>query len=52
MKKFSIKHTSRIKVVYLPIDAQENCFKKNFKVYIKTGPTCFGVITIIRECII
>jgi hypothetical protein len=32
---------------YLPTDAQENCFKKNFKIYIKTAPTCFGAITII-----
>jgi hypothetical protein len=25
---------------YLPTDAQENCFKKNIKIYIKTAPTC------------
>jgi len=30
-----------IKVVYLPTDTQENCFKKNIKIYIKTAPTCF-----------
>jgi hypothetical protein len=41
-----------IKVFYLPTDAQENCFKKNIKIYIKTAPTCFGSVTIIRERII
>jgi len=41
-----------IKVFYLPTDAQENCFKKNIIIYIKTTPTCFGLITIIREHII
>jgi len=25
---------------------------KNIKIYIKTAPTCFSSITIIRECII
>jgi hypothetical protein len=40
-----------IKVFYLPTDAQENCFKKNIRIYIKTAPMCFGLITIIRECI-
>jgi hypothetical protein len=45
------KHPN-IRVFYLPTDAQENCFKKNFKIYIKTAPTCFGLITIIRECVI
>jgi hypothetical protein len=35
-----------------PTDAQESCFKKNIKIYIKTAPTCFGLITIIRERII
>ena len=34
---------------YLPTDAQENCYKNNIKIYIKTAPTCFGVIAIIRE---
>jgi hypothetical protein len=33
---------------YLPTDAQENRFK-NIKIYIKTAPTYFGAITIIRE---
>jgi len=37
------------KFFYLPTDAQENCFKKNIKIYIKTTPACFGSITIIRE---
>jgi hypothetical protein len=41
-------HLDIIKVL-LPTDAQENCFKRSIKVYIKTAPTCFGVITIIRE---
>ena len=45
-------HFDIIKVFYLPTEAQENCFKKNNKIYIKTAPTCFGVITIIRERII
>jgi len=35
--------------VLLTTDAQENCFKMGTKIYIKTVPTCFGVITIIRE---
>jgi len=41
-------HLDIIKVL-LPTDAQENCFKMSIKIYIKTVPTCFGVITIIRE---
>jgi hypothetical protein len=45
-----------IQVVYSPTDAQVNCLKNNFKIYIKidikTAPTCFGAITIIRERII
>jgi hypothetical protein len=32
---------------YLPTDAQLNCLKNNFKIYIKidikTAPTCFGI---------
>jgi len=35
--------------VLLPTNAQENCFKRNINIYIKTAPTCFGVITIIRK---
>jgi len=41
-----------IRVFYLPTDAQEKCFKKNIKIYIKTAPTCFSLITVIREHII
>jgi len=41
-------HLDIIKV-FPPTDAQEKCFKRNIKIYIKTAPTCFGVITIIRE---
>ena len=37
-------------------DAQVNCLKNSFKIYIKinikTSPTCFGAIIIIRERII
>jgi hypothetical protein len=36
----------------LTTDAQEFCFKTNIKIYIKNAPTCFGLITIIRECAI
>jgi len=43
---------SNIKVFYLPSDAQENFFKTNIKIYIKTAATCFGLITIIRERVI
>jgi hypothetical protein len=35
--------------VLLPTDVKENCFKRSIKIYMKTTPTCFGVITIIRE---
>jgi len=44
-----IKSGIFIKVFCLPTDAQENCFKRNIKIYIKTTPTCFGLITIMRE---
>ena len=48
--------TSKLKYFYSPTDAQLNCLKNNCKIYnkidIKTAPTCFGVITIIRERII
>jgi hypothetical protein len=30
---------------YLPTDVQKNCLK-NIKIYIKTAPTYFGLITI------
>jgi hypothetical protein len=45
-------HLDIIKVSYLPTDAQENCFKKNIKIYIKTAPTCFDAVTINRKRII
>jgi len=45
-------HFNIINVFYIPTDTQENCFKKNIKIYIKTAPTCFGATTIIREHII
>jgi hypothetical protein len=41
-----------IGVYYLPIDAKESCFKNNIKIYIKTSPKYFGLITIIRKSII
>jgi hypothetical protein len=44
-----VKQPKSIKVFYLPTDPEENCFKKNIKICIKTAPTCFGAITIIRE---
>jgi hypothetical protein len=48
-----VKFYTVIKVFYTPTDAQVNCLKNNFKIYIKidikTAPTCFGAITIIRE---
>jgi hypothetical protein len=45
-------HLDIIKVFYLPTDAQENFFKKNVKIYIKTAPTYFGANTIITERVI
>jgi len=35
----------------LPTDAKENCFQRSIKIYIKItrAPTCFDVITFIRE---
>jgi len=30
---------------YSPTDAQVNCLKNNFKIHIKTAPTCFGTVT-------
>jgi hypothetical protein len=48
----TVQHLGIIRVFYLPTDAQESCFKKNIKIDIKTAPTCFGAITIIRERII
>jgi len=51
---FFYSHTMHLAIikVLLPTDAQGKCFKRNVKIYIKNAPTCFGVITIIRERII
>jgi len=42
-------HLDIIKVFYSPTDAQVNCLKNNFKIYIKinikTAPTCFCAVT-------
>ena len=47
---------SKVYFFFSPTDAQVNCLKNNFKIYIKidikTAPTCFGATTIIRERII
>jgi len=43
--------STHIKVL-LPTDAQENCLKRSIKICTKTALSCFGVITIIRECTI
>jgi hypothetical protein len=52
----AVLHLDTIKVFYPPTDPQVNCLKNNFKIHIKidikTAPTCFGAITIIRERII
>jgi uncharacterized membrane protein YcgQ (UPF0703/DUF1980 family) len=45
-------HLDIIEVFYSPTDAEESCFKRNIKIYIKTAPTCFVLIAIIRERII
>jgi hypothetical protein len=29
----------------LPTDAIVSCLENNFKIYIKTAPTCFGAVT-------
>jgi hypothetical protein len=47
-----VVHLDIIRVFYLPTDTQDSCFKKDIKIYIKTAPTRFGLITIIRERII
>jgi hypothetical protein len=56
LRLFSNKRYKKSKFFYSPTDAQVNCLKNNFKIYIeidiKTAPTCFGAITIIREHII
>jgi hypothetical protein len=47
------EYKPHVRVLYSPTDSQVNCLKNNFKIYIKidikTAPTCFGAITIIRE---
>jgi hypothetical protein len=52
----TVQNLDVIKVFYSPTDAQVNCLKNNFKIDIKidikTAPTCFSAITIIREHII
>jgi hypothetical protein len=44
-----VQNLNIIKVFYSPTDAQVNCLKNNFKIYIKidikTAPTCFGAVT-------
>jgi len=42
-------YSNSIKVFHSPADARVNYLKSNFKIYIKTAPTCFGSITVIRE---
>jgi hypothetical protein len=44
-------HLDIIRVFYLPTDVQESFFK-NIKIYIKTAPTGFDLISVIRERII
>jgi hypothetical protein len=57
LKKFHFFQTENMYpfFLHLPNDAQLNCLKNNFKIYIKidikTAP-CLGVIAIIREGII
>jgi hypothetical protein len=49
-------HLDITNVFYSPTDAQVNCLKNNFKIYIKIyikkAPTCFSAIAIIRKRII
>jgi hypothetical protein len=40
--------TYGLRIFYFPTNAQESCFKI-IKIYIKTAPTCFGLITINQE---
>ena len=47
--KVSQKQQLWIIKVLLPTDADEKCFKRSVKIYIKIAPTHFGVITIITE---
>jgi len=46
---FTSKSRGNIIKFLLPTDTQENCFNGIIKIYIETTPTCFGVITVIRE---
>jgi hypothetical protein len=54
--KYAQRNSVLVKGFYPPTDAQVNCHKNNFKICIKidikTAPTCFGAITIIRERIL
>jgi hypothetical protein len=38
-------HLDAIKFFYSSTDAQLNCLKNSFKIYIKTAPTCFAAVT-------
>jgi hypothetical protein len=44
-----VQHLDIIKVFYSPFDAQVNCRRHNFKIYVKIGikttPTCFSAVT-------
>ena len=35
--------------ILLPTDGQKKCFKRSINIDTKNAPTCFSVITIIRE---
>jgi hypothetical protein len=48
-KVCSAEQSESLITVFSPTDAQDDCFKSSITIYIKTAPTCFGVITIIRE---
>jgi hypothetical protein len=39
------KHDKIISFIYSPTDAPVSCLKNNIKIYIKTAPTYFGVVT-------
>ena len=49
---YAYVNTKIIIIFYLPTDPQEDCFKNNIKIYIKTAPSYFCAITIIRKRII
>jgi hypothetical protein len=46
---FHIKYILILSKFFSPTVAQVNCLKNSFKIYIKTAPTFFGVITINRK---